>query len=94
MHTDMADTSLEAYDALKSSKALGKKQQQILDVMHLSRAYTRRELSRLANMEMSSVAGRVNELIFMRYIEVVGRKECSITHKLVEALKKVGDTNG
>ena len=91
MRTDVADTSLEAYDALKTSPILGKKQKQILDAMQTKRAYTRRELSRLCNMETSSVAGRVNELIFMRYVEVVGRKECPITHKLVEAVQKVAD---
>jgi hypothetical protein len=89
MRTDMADTSLEAYDTLKGSKRMADCYKKILGVMKAKRIYTRRQISRLANMEMSSVAGRVHELIFMREIEVVGRKICPITKKSVEAIQKV-----
>lgn len=89
MKTNVKETSLNAYDDLKGDDQLGKMQKRIIDVMKPNISYTRKELSRLSNMETSSVSGRVNELIGFGYIEVIGKQRCSITNKTVESLRKV-----
>ena len=74
MRTNVKDTSIDAYDDLRHTIKLGKMQQEVLDAMKPKIIYTRRELSRLTNLETSSIAGRVNELIEAGFIDVIDRK--------------------
>lgn len=89
MKTNVTDTSLNSYDQLKGSKYLADSYKKILSKMRFDRSYSRRQIANLAKMETSSVAGRVNELLFMRQIEVIGKKLCPISKKTVEAIQKV-----
>ena len=93
MRTNVKDTSIDAYDDLRHTIKLGKMQQEVLDAMKPKIIYTRRELSRLTNLETSSIAGRVNELIEAGFIDVIDKVKCPITNKTVEALIKTEKTN-
>ena len=88
MKTNVKDTSLDAYNDLKKDFQLGKMQQTILNTMENGTPYTRKELSRLTGIEISSIAGRVNELVDYGCIYVIGKKKCSISLRTVESLLK------
>ena len=88
MKTDMAITSLTAYDDLKGSKIQAKSYKSILNCMKHNAVYTRKQLAHMTGLDMCSVAGRVNELIYQREIKVVGHIKCPISNRLVEALQR------
>jgi hypothetical protein len=57
--------------------------------MQHGRVYTRREAAVLAGVETSSTSGRINALIHMGVIEVIGKKSCKESHRNVEAIALV-----
>lgn len=85
MHTNMTDTSLEAFSDLKKSNTLQQQQRQIINVMIPGKVYTRRELALYSGLETSTVSARVNSMIDIR-VQVVGKKQDPITGKNVQAL--------
>lgn len=93
MMTNVKETSIDAYDDLRHTIKLGNMQQQVLKVMKPKTIYTRRELSSITNLETSTIAGRVNELIEAGYINVVDKIKCPITNKTVEALSLAEKNN-
>lgn len=86
MKTNVQATSLDAYDAIKSSPKLQAQQIKILAQMQHNRIYTRRELAALARMETSTASARINSLLD-DYIEVDGVKKDPLTGKNVQALR-------
>lgn len=86
MKTDVAASSIDYYYGSRALSTFADQEKAILAVMQHGKTYTRRELSRLTGIEVSSVAGRVNSLIHLGVIEVIGRKVCSVTRINVEAL--------
>jgi len=88
MH-NIKESSLTAYDSLKSN-GMAASQARILAHMQPGRLYSRREIARALDLETSSVAGRVNELIEMNQVEVCGHIKCPISRKTVEAIKLAG----
>lgn len=88
MRTAVAETSMRSYDALKAS---GFKGQHAAIVSHMERGqiYSRRQLAMLTGLETSAVAGRCNELITDKLLEVCGHIRCPITGRQVEAVKLV-----
>jgi hypothetical protein len=63
MKTHVSETSLSAYHSLKREGKITPMQQRIVDSMDAYKSYTRKELATVTNMELSSVCGRVNELL-------------------------------
>lgn len=86
MLTNVAQSSIESYDAIKLS-GMAECHAAILRFMQPGVIYTRKEVARALGLETSSVAGRVNELIDEEHIEVCGRKICPISNRNVEAIK-------
>ena len=87
MKTSVSVTSIHQYHAMQMFGQIAPKQLLILHKMRPGRLYSRRELSKLTGLETSCVAGRVNELLEMQQLEVVGTLRCSITHRHVEAVR-------
>lgn len=89
MLTDVQQTSIDAYHALKSSPKINAQEQKILNAMHINCVYTRHEIAKLTDMETSTVSARVNALIKAGKILVTGTRKCSITRVTVQTLVKV-----
>ncbi len=80
MRTAVAETSIAAYHAL--GQKLGRQQQII--VAHLSkhchRDWTRGELAHATGMRLSSVCGRIAELMALHIIIEGARRPCATTN--------------
>ena len=76
----IADTSRDAYHEHQESGELGRQQKTIMLFFH-SRGgeHTRSELAEKVGMRLSSVCGRVNELIKLGYLVEGGRRPCGVT---------------
>lgn len=76
----VADTSLEAYREHRESGDLGAQQKKIMLFFHLKGGeHTRSELAEKIPMRLSSVCGRVNELIKLGYLVECVRRPCRVT---------------
>lgn len=87
----VATTSIDAYHDHRDTGKLGQQAQQILSAMIEGERYSRRELARALGMELSSVCGRVNELLQIGLLAEGEPRRCSITHKRINPVFK---TNG
>jgi hypothetical protein len=89
MKTNVTDSSIRSYDALRFS---GFKGQHAAIVSHMVRdvIYSRRQLAQLTGLETSAVAGRCNELIEEKILVVCGQIRCPLSNRLVEAVKLAG----
>lgn len=85
MKTNVKDSSLDAFFAIKHSPALQDQERKIIKVMEPYKVYTRRQLAKLTKLETSTVSARVNGMLDT-FIEVVGHIKDPITNRLVEAL--------
>jgi hypothetical protein len=74
----VADTSLEAYREHRQSGELGAQQRKVMLFFHLKGGeHTRSELAEKIPMRLSSVCGRVNELIKLGYLVECERRPCA-----------------
>ena len=78
MRTQVAETSLVAYQSLQSEKKLSAKQALIMGLLASGRAMTRQEIVNETGEPINSVTGRVNELLAAKRIvqrgEVINTK--------------------
>jgi hypothetical protein len=71
----VADTQQDAYHAL-TVKELSAKQRMVIDALEHSRApMTREDIASVTNMKLSSVCGRVRELLDAGRLAVVGTRK-------------------
>lgn len=76
----VASTSIDAYRDHRSSGELGTQQRKVMLFFHTRGGeHTRAELSDLIPMRLSSVCGRVNELVKLGYLEERDRRPCKVT---------------
>ena len=76
----IADTSLDAYTEHRDSGRLGEQQRRLMEWLHLNPGqYTRSELAKRTGIRLSSICGRVNELIELGYLEEAERRRCTET---------------
>lgn len=76
----IADTSRDAYREHRDSGELGAQQKKIMIFFHTKGGeHTRSELAEKVPMRLSSVCGRVNELIEMGYLTEGARRPCTVT---------------
>lgn len=76
----IADTSRDAYRDHRDSGELGAQQRQIMKFYHLEGGdFTRSELAEKLGMRLSSVCGRVHELIKLGYLVEGARRRCRVT---------------
>lgn len=75
-----AATSVDAYRAFRSSPSLSRQQRVIVDHLAAYRGgHTRAELAQATGIRLSSVCGRVNELLERGEIVERSRRPCSVT---------------
>ena len=84
----MAETSLISYQEHILSGKMGEQSNTIYKFMKPGVSYSRRELSKLIGIELSSVCGRVNELLEMGLIEEGCKRKCLISGKLISPVIK------
>lgn len=78
MKTQVAETSLATYHALKIKTYLSPKEQEVMDLMDLGYRMTREQIAEALGWKEASVCGRVNSLVAAgRLIEEEGGKTTS-----------------
>lgn len=81
-------TSIEAYEEHKNSGKVGVQAMSIFNAMDTGKDYSRRELARLTGIELSSVCGRVNEMLHLGLLTESEKRPCSVTHKQINPVRK------
>ncbi|WNC90928.1 hypothetical protein RI103_06145 [Paraburkholderia sp. FT54] len=85
----VAETQQDAYHAL-SAKTLGAKQRMVLEAFENGRPpLTREDIAAITNMKLSSVCGRVRELLDAGRLAVVGSRKDLATHTKQQLLAVV-----
>ena len=69
----IAETSLEAYEYLKTNNKLGPAQQEVLQALKELGKATSKGIAKKLKKPLNSISGRITELIDMGLIEVIGR---------------------
>tara|TARA_R100000781_G_scaffold110486_1_gene75978 strand:- start:359 stop:691 length:333 start_codon:yes stop_codon:yes gene_type:complete len=87
-------TSRIAYKEHKQSGKLDQQKQHIKNLLLTEYPLSRREISRATNIEISSVSGRINEMIKMGVVEETTRRKCMFSKKLITPVQLVGSNNG
>jgi hypothetical protein len=84
----VAETSLDAYREHRESGELGAQQKKIMLFFHLKGGeHTRSELAEKIPMRLSSVCGRVNELIDLGFLVEGFRRPCKVTGRNAHPVK-------
>ena len=84
---NVAQTSIEAYKHHVESGAVSKQASYILQSMLPDADYSRRELAKLTSLDLSSVCGRVNELIKIGLLTEGETRLCKVTNKKIHPVK-------
>jgi hypothetical protein len=84
----VAFTSIDAYKEHKAQGKVGTQAQHILDFLAFGKDYSRREISGLTGLELSSVCGRVNELLEIGALKEVIPRKCKVTGKTIKPVVK------
>jgi hypothetical protein len=83
----VADTSADAFHEHRDSGRLGEQQRRLMLWFHQhGGAHTRAELSQATGLRLSSVCGRVNELVALGYLEEGARRPCRVTGRSAHVL--------
>jgi predicted transcriptional regulator len=69
----MAETSLEAYEYLKSTGKLSQRQQEVYKCLLENGVMTSKQIAKKLNKPLNTISGRITELINMGMVKVVGR---------------------
>lgn len=91
MMTGVSDTSIDNYVIHRASGRLGRQQLMVLAVMGRGRDYSRAELAQLTGMRLSSVCGRVNELLELKRLTEAPTRACKVTGRTVHPVYLVPD---
>lgn len=83
----VATTSAIAYREHQDSGKLNRQHKQILAKMQPGHAYSRRELAEQTRLELSSICGRVNELVAIGMLEEAPTRRCEITGKKIKPVR-------
>ncbi len=88
--TEIVETSRTAYREHAMSGELGRQQREIYRALCERPGLTRNEISLFTGIRLTSVCGRVRELLDIAAIEVTNRRPCSVTGSLNEVLEVAG----
>lgn len=88
----VATTSIENYREHRSSGKLGAQAREILEFLakHTHRDWSRAELADDLDLRLSSVCGRVNELIHGGYLDMAPTRKCQVTGKKIHPVRLKG----
>ncbi|GAB7525351.1 hypothetical protein [Paraburkholderia sp. 2C] len=82
----VAETQQDAFHAI-SVKELTTRQRMVIDAFEAgARNLTREDIAAITNMKLSSVCGRVRELLDANRLVVVGKRECPATNSSQQLL--------
>lgn len=84
----VSSTSREAYFEMRDNGRLGTQAKAILEQMQPGVEYSRRELAQYTGLELSSICGRVNELIGSRLLKEGSTRPCRVTGKRIKPVYK------
>jgi hypothetical protein len=84
----VAQTSIIAYNEHRASGKVGSQAMHIFDAMQFNKGYSRRELVKITGLELSSVCGRVNEMLQIGMLQESAPRKCSITNKTIKPVIK------
>lgn len=87
MITNMQETSLNAYDELKSTGKQGKQTEFILSKLEYGRDYSLQEIKKITGYEINVVSGRCNDLKKLKLLIESTKRKCSITAKTITPLR-------
>lgn len=85
----VAETSIQAYYELRGEGKLSAQAAHILSCMEFGDDYSRRELARECGLELSSVCGRIHELLAVDLVREAPTRKCSITGKTIKPVFRV-----
>lgn len=84
----VAETSINAYKEHKAQGKVGTQAMRIFDAMLFGKDYSRRELVGITGLELSSVCGRVNEMLQVGMLKEVAPRKCKVTGKTINPVVK------
>jgi hypothetical protein len=87
MKTAVAESSLAAYDELRSTGKLSQRQAQVMAVIQPGRDYSLQGLVMLCGLPINCVSGRVKELKDSGQLEHGPTRACSLTHKTIHPVR-------
>jgi hypothetical protein len=79
----VTDTSIQAYHEHRSEGKVNTQANSIYRSMQVGKDYSRRELVAITLIELSSVCGRVNELLQLGLLKEGKKRKCRITGKTI-----------
>ena len=85
--TDMQETSLIAYEELKSNGKQSKQTEVILSKLSHGRDYSLREIQQLTGYEINVVSGRCNDLKKLSLLNESAKRKCTVTGKTITPLR-------
>lgn len=83
----VSDTSRQAYYEHEDEGKIGKQCRLILSKMRKGKDYSRREIAKEFGLELSSVCGRVNELLAIGLLQELESRPCKVTNKTIHPVR-------
>ena len=85
----VSQTSVDTYTQLQEDDELEPKQDEVYQALKTEGECTRRELreNQLPSWELSSISGRVNELIEKDLVKKTGTRPCNFSGRKAETIK-------
>lgn len=87
MRTAVAETSIDAYHAIRRDGSLTRQQALVMGVIEAGRDYSLREIARLTDLDTSTVSGRVNELRAAGKLELGTTRPCTLSRKTIHPVR-------
>lgn len=87
----VSTTSIAAYREHRETGKVGAQARKILVAMRPGVEYSRRELCEVTGLELSSICGRVNELLSSGHIQEGRVRPCRVTGKTVHPVYRDAD---
>lgn len=87
MFTDMQETSLSAYNALKESGSMGKQCQTIMAYIERGTDYSLQELCKITGYPINVISGRCNDLKKTGSLVHGFKRKCRITGRTINPVK-------
>jgi hypothetical protein len=87
-------TSRKAYNEHKAAGKLSQQQMDILDALEIGFGFSRSELVEVTGIRLSSVCGRVNEMLQLGVLAELEPRRCTVTGRTVRpvVIKRKGQS--
>ena len=79
----VTETSIQAYKEQQAEGKVGTQANSIYRIMQAGKDYSRRELVAVTLIELSSVCGRVHELLQLGLLKEGKKRKCKVTGKTI-----------